>query len=101
MTNTKENVTKAKLIELIESKRTGDTESSKEILELVLGTIKEAILNGQKVSLAGLGVFTHVNKKERIIVTPKSEKAVTVKAHVTPRFKLSKKLQNEYLRVQS
>lgn len=58
----------------------------------VLRVIAETLAKGENVKLRGFGVFTVVNKPERILKNIRTGKPVTVPAHKSVRFKLSKEI---------
>ncbi len=57
-----------------------------------LRIIAETLAKGESVNLRGFGAFTVVNKPERILKNIHTGKPVTVPAHKSVRFKLSKEI---------
>jgi DNA-binding protein HU-beta len=58
--------------------------------DAVIGTIEEAICNGERVILKGLGTFTPVSRAERTYNVPTKDKEKIVKpAYKTVKFKPS------------
>lgn len=58
----------------------------------VLRVIAETLAKGESVKLRGFGAFTVVNKPERILKNIRTGKPVTIPAHKSVRFKLSKEI---------
>ena len=56
----------------------------------VLRVIAETLAKGESVQLRGFGSFVVVNKSERKVNDIKTGKPITIPAHKSVRFKLSK-----------
>ena len=63
------------------------------MLEKLIATIQNALKEGQKVSVAGLGTFVVKEKKERMARNPKTGEAVHVPAKRAPKFRPGKELK--------
>lgn len=61
-------------------------------VDAVLRVIAETLAKGESVNLRGFGAFTVVNKPERILKNIHTGKPVTIPAHKSVRFKLSKEI---------
>lgn len=60
-----------------------------ELVDCVIDVIKDTMVAGDEVKLAGLGAFTVVDRPERIARNPQDGSAITVPAHKSPKFKFS------------
>ena len=65
------------------------------VLEEFLGTMTDALVEGNEVSLFGFGKFVVSEKAETTARNPKTGLPVIVKAHNVVRFKPSSNLKNE------
>lgn len=63
-----------------------DTEK---FLNSLQGIISEEILNGEEITLPGLGRFILEDKKERTCRNPQNGEEMIVPAHKSPKFKMS------------
>jgi nucleoid DNA-binding protein len=84
-------MTKEELVAAI-SARTGlNRRSSEDALEAALGTIADAVRDGDKVTLSGFGNFLLVDRAPRKARNPKTGEVVAVPKRKLPRFVPSKK----------
>lgn len=60
-----------------------------EYVDTVVEVIKDAIMSGEDVKIAGLGAFTVVDRPERTCRNPQDGSIITVSAHRAPKFKFS------------
>jgi DNA-binding protein HU-beta len=79
-------VNKAELIEAM-SGRLGDRKSATAALEAVLTEIQNAVTKGDKVSIAGYGVFEKRDRAARTARNPRTGEAVKVKKTAVPAFR--------------
>lgn len=63
------------------------------VLETLIETIYEALAEGDKVHIAGLGAFSSRKRKERTMVNPRTGKEVTVTESIVPSFKPGKRFK--------
>lgn len=63
-------------------------------VDTMVDVIKDAIMAGEDVKIAGLGAFTVVDKPERIARNPQDGSEITVPAHRAPKFKFSSNVKN-------
>ena len=61
----------------------------------VIRIIKEALANGEDVTLRGLGTLSVVDVKARNAVNFKTKEPITVPAHRSVKFKISKELKEQ------
>jgi DNA-binding protein HU-beta len=79
-------VNKADLIESL-SGRLGDRKSATAALDAVLSEIQNAVTKGDKVSIAGFGVFEKRDRAARTARNPRTGEAVKVKKTSVPAFR--------------
>jgi len=79
-------VNKAELIEAV-SGRLGDRKSATAALDAVLSEIQNAVTVGEKVSIAGFGVFEKRDRAARTARNPRTGEAVRVKKTSVPAFR--------------
>ena len=86
-------MTKIELVEKLAEKMSMQKKEAERVLEVFVSTIQDALKNGQKVNLAGLGTFIVVEKKARVARNPKTGETVDVPAKKAPKFKPGKQLK--------
>jgi DNA-binding protein HU-beta len=79
-------VNKAELIESL-SGRLGDRKSATAALDAVLSEIQNAVTKGDKVSIAGFGVFEKRDRAARTARNPRTGESVKVKKTSVPAFR--------------
>ena len=77
---------KRELIDAI-SGRLGDKKSATEAVNAVLETIQSVVANGDKVAVAGFGVFEKIERPARTAHNPATRESVQVPASSVPRFR--------------
>ncbi len=74
---------------------TGTTKvTAAKALAAFLGSITEALRKGEKVSIAGFGSFSVLQRKARKGKNPQTGKALTIPAKTTPKFTAGKSLKD-------
>ncbi len=63
------------------------------VINSFIDAVKDALKNGDKVTLVGFGTFKIVERKERKGRNPKTGKTITIKAKKVPRFVPGKALK--------
>ena len=86
-------MTKIELVEKLAEKMSMQKKEAERVLEVFVTTIQDALKNGQKVNLAGLGTFVVVEKKARVARNPKTGETVQVPSKKAPKFKPGKQLK--------
>src|SRR4051794_4950249 len=79
-------VNKAELIEAI-SDRMGDKRTATAAVEVVVDAVTTAVSKGEKVAIAGFGVFEKVDRAARIARNPATGAQVKLKATSVPKFR--------------
>ncbi len=87
-------MTKADLISLVAEKSELTKKDADKAVTAVLDAITTALKEGDKVSLAGFGIFEVKERKERNGINPKTQEPMVIKASKSPAFKASKALKD-------
>ncbi|MCW2670761.1 MAG: histone family protein DNA-binding protein, partial [Frankiales bacterium] len=77
---------KAELIEAI-ADRIGDKRTASAAVEAVVDAVTTAVAKGEKVAIAGFGVFEKVDRAARIARNPATGAQVKLKATSVPKFR--------------
>ena len=64
------------------------------VVDTLCETIKDVIIAGDEVNIAGFGKFTVTERGERQGVNPATGEKLTIKASKTPKFKVSSTFKN-------
>ena len=76
------------------AKKTGLTKKdSEKAVDAFIKTIQEGLMDGNKITLAGLGTFEVKEKPERMGVNPRTKEPIKISAYKSPAFKISKTLK--------
>ncbi len=67
---------------------------AKELVNIVLETIVESLVDGKEVKLSGFGVFYTTYSPKRLGRNPKTGEVVEIPAHMTVRFRSSSVLKD-------
>ena len=67
----------------------------KDVLEQFIALIRELVIEGEKVAVAGLGTFNHTVSAERQGINPKTKEKMTINPKVRLKFKPSKDWSDE------
>lgn len=70
-------------------------EEAAKIIEAFFETIKEGLLKGERVLIAGFGTFSLSKRKEREFVNPKTRKIQTIKERILPFFKADRNFKKD------
>lgn len=84
---------KQDLIEIVHAENGGSRAGAERIVDLVFNTIKERVKKGQRVSLAGFGIFSSKVMKSRVARNPRTGESVKVPSHTKAKFAPSKKFK--------
>ncbi len=86
-------MTKAELVAKI-SEKTGLSKKDSELaLNAFMDAVKEALANGDKVSLVGFGTFEVIERAERKGRNPQTGEEITIPATKAPKFRPGKGLK--------
>ena len=81
---------KAELIEVIAAKTLTTKKQANAMLDAVLGTIVDAVADGEKVTLVGFGTFDKRDRVAREGRNPKTGETMKIPATVVPVFSAGK-----------
>lgn len=86
-------INKAEIVEQIQD-ATGSTKADAErAMEAVIDSIVKALASGDKVSIAGLGIFDTKMRKARTARNPRTGEPIEVPAMRVPKFRAAKALK--------
>ena len=86
---------KKDLIELYAKKENISFKQAKEEVNLLLQTLKEAIIKEKVAKFKGIGTFEAFEKKARYIQNPQTKEKMLIQPQPTVKFILSKKLKEK------
>jgi len=86
-------MTKADLINKISEKAGLTKENAERGLDALVGSIKGALANDEKVTFIGFGSFRTVERKERLGRNPKTGQVITIPAAKVVKFTVGKALK--------
>ena len=86
-------MTKNELISAIAEKSGMTKKDAEKALAAVVDTLTEAMVKGDKVSLAGFGAFETKTREARIGRNPKTKEEIEIPASRVPQFKAGKVLK--------
>lgn len=78
---------KKELVKRVASETNKSPKETKEIIEKTMDIIKEAVANGEKVSLVGFGVFEKRERAEKKGTNPSNGKPMIIPATQIPYFR--------------
>ena len=84
---------KSKVDEELAKKANTTKVAVKEVVDLFLTEIKEALARGEKVVISGFGTYRTTMVKKKEVVVPGTKTRVTVKPHRAVRFSPGKSLK--------
>jgi nucleoid DNA-binding protein len=85
-------MTKANLIDRVAEATKGTKKETEEVIDVVLASITDALVKGEKVDLRGFGSFQVSGKKERQGRNPRTGETMTIAARNVAVFRPSKEL---------
>jgi len=87
-------VNKAELIEAVADKNEMTKAAATRAVDSVLGTITDALVSGDQVTLVGFGTFQVRDRAARVGRNPRTGEAIDIKASKIPSFKAGKALKD-------
>jgi DNA-binding protein HU-beta len=78
---------KRELVDAVSAELGGSRRTAVDAVEAVLGTISDAVADGDKVSIAGFGIFEKHLRPPRTARNPATGATVQVAASVVPKFR--------------
>jgi integration host factor subunit alpha len=89
----KSTVTKADIVEKVYQKIGFSKKEASELVELVFGTLKDVLQNGEKVKISGFGNFVVRKKNERVGRNPQTGEQIKISARSVLTFRPSQVLK--------
>lgn len=86
-------VTKADIVEKVYQKIGFSKKEASELVELVFGTLKDVLENGEKVKISGFGNFVVRGKNERVGRNPQTGEQIKISARRVLTFRPSQVLK--------
>jgi nucleoid DNA-binding protein len=83
---------KAELIKFISQKRNISITEAKNILEIVLDCISNAIRDNEEIVITGFGKFYKIYAEAKDGVNPKTKEKITIPAYTSVKFSAGKEL---------
>lgn len=80
-------MTKAEIVSSIAKKTGLDNDAVLSVVENLMETIKESLVNGEEVTLRGFGTFQIKERAQKLGRNITAEKSVVIPAHNVPFFK--------------
>lgn len=84
---------KAEFVEELATHFGGNKAAAGRALDAITGTVIEQVASGDKVSIAGFGVFEQVHRDARVVRNPKTGERKAVDAMTVPRFRPGSQLK--------
>ena len=86
-------MTKRELIEVVAKKANLTNKASRDSVQAVINSIRDALKRGEKVVITGFGTFSVRKRVERIGRNPKTGEKITIAARKAPGFTPGKTLK--------
>ncbi|MBQ8348623.1 MAG: HU family DNA-binding protein [Clostridiales bacterium] len=87
-------MTKTELISSVAEKTDLTKKNAEAVVNAVIATITDALVNGDKVSIVGFGTFEVRDRKEKQVLNPQTHQMMTAPASKAPAFKAGQALKN-------
>ena len=85
---------KKELIKAVATKTGFSQKDITEVVDVILGTISDTLVDGNEVNIAGVGKFLVQERAAREGVNPRTGEALHIEASKTPKFKAGKALKD-------
>jgi len=85
---------KEELIQKISEKAEVSKEEATEVLDAFTSSIKEGLMKGEKVIIAGFGTFSLSKRKAQTFKNPRDQQVYEIPERMIPHFKAGKNLQD-------
>jgi len=86
---------KSGLIQVVSEKANLTKKKAKEVIDIVFGTMSQALINGERIELRGIGSFVVKNYDPYIGRNPKTGERIQVPSKKLPFFKVGKELREK------
>ncbi len=85
---------KKNLVDLLAEKHGLSKKQAGELVDFVFDSVKDALVQGEKVDIAGFGRFDIKERKARTGINPKTMEKISISASKAPGFKAAKALKD-------
>lgn len=86
-------MTKRELIEIVAKKANLTNKASRDAVQAVINSVRDALKRGEKVVITGFGTFSVRNRVQRVGRNPKTGEKITIAARKAPGFTPGKTLK--------
>ncbi|HIC91938.1 MAG TPA: integration host factor subunit beta [Syntrophaceae bacterium] len=86
---------KSGLIQVVSEKANLTKKKAEEVIDIVFGTMSQALINGERIELRGIGSFVVKNYDPYIGRNPKTGERIQVPSKKLPFFKVGKELREK------
>ena len=86
-------MTKRELIEVIAKKANLTNKASRDAVQAIINSIRDALKRGEKVVITGFGTFSVRQRVQRVGRNPKTGEKITIAARKAPAFTAGKTLK--------
>ena len=87
-------MTKRELIEVVAKKANLTNKASRDAVQAVINSVRDALKRGEKVVITGFGTFSVRQRVQRVGRNPKTGEQVKVAATKVPKFRAAKALKD-------
>jgi len=86
---------KSGLIQVVNEKTNLTKKKAEEVIDIVFGTMSQALINGERIELRGVGSFVVKNYDPYVGRNPKTGEGIQVPSKKLPFFKAGKELREK------
>ena len=86
-------MTKRELIEVVAKKANLTNKASRDAVQAIINSVRDALKRGEKVVITGFGTFSVRQRVQRVGRNPKTGEKITIAARKAPRFTPGKTLK--------
>lgn len=86
---------KSGLIQVVNEKTNLTKKKAEEVIDIVFGTMSQALINGERIELRGVGSFVVKNYDPYVGRNPKTGEGIQVPSKKLPFFKAGKELKEK------
>lgn len=86
---------KSGLIQVVSEKTNLTKKKAEEVIDIVFGTMSQALINGERIELRGVGSFVVKNYDPYVGRNPKTGEGIQVPSKKLPFFKVGKELREK------
>ena len=86
---------KAELVEEVSGEAGLSKRETQKVIDAIIGTIRDTLAAGERVTLVGFGTFRVAKRKARRGVNPQTRESMNIPAKKVPKFVPGKNLKNK------